>query len=331
MRPGLALVLGIWLSAPALAAALPEAEARVDTARVTLGDPVQLTLRLRHRPEEKPALPPPAKVLPGFFARLEEGAGPVAVNGVVEQVRRYELRLYSLGLHRIPPLPVTFIQASGDTLVRTTQPLEIEVVSVRRDGEDVELGDIRPPVEIPGGVPLWLAAMLAALLLAALAAAVYWLLQRRARRGEAAPVVAPTDYAAEFARIAAMGLAERGDFKRHYSLLSDNMRRYLEAALQVDAMERTTDEIGAALRRIELEDPARAEVENFLRAADLVKFARFSPGIESARRAPAAGASIVKAMEAEREAAAAAERLAETAASTDQSSGSMPSRVPSQS
>ncbi len=328
MKPGLALILVMWLSAPALAGSLPEVEARVDTAKATLGDPIRLTLRLRHRPQEKPVLPPVAKLLPGFSAILEAGGSEV-LDGGVDRIWRYELRLYSLGLHRVPPLPVSFIQTSGDTLVRTTQPLEIEVVSVRGEGEKVELGDIRPPVEIPGGVPLWLAGVLAALLLVALVAAIYWLVLRRGRSGKEEPAAAPTDYAAEFARIAAMGLVERGDFKRYYSLLSDNMRRFLEAVLQVEAMERTTDEIAAALGRIELEFPAINDVEKFLRAADLVKFARFSPGNENARRAPVAGVSIVKAIEAAREPSPTVETLAEVAASRDQADPSVPSQAPS--
>ena len=319
----------MWLNGPVLAAALPEVEARVDTARVTLGDPVQLTLRMRHRPLEKPALPPLAKVLPGYFSRLEAGSGSETVDGGVERVWRCELRFYSLGLHRIPPLPVTFIQASGDTLVRTTRPLEIEVVSLRREGEEVDLGDIRPPVEIPGGVPLWLAALLAALLLVALAAAVYLLLQRLSRKGEENPAVAPTDFAAEFSRIAAMGLVERGEFKRYYSLLSENMRRYLEAALQVEAMERTTDEIASALRRIQLEDRSRTDLENFLRAADMVKFARFSPGVERASRAPASGASIVRAIEAARQAGSVPQPDPDD--SVGPSAASVPTQAPSQS
>lgn len=329
MNPSLPLLLVMWLNGPVLAAVLPAVEARVDTARVTLGDPVELTLRLRLRSWEKPALPPVARVLPGFFSRLEAGGGSEAVDGGVERVWRYELRFYSLGLHRIPPLPVTFIQTTGDTLVRATQPLEIEVVSVRREGEEVELGDIRPPVGIPGGVPLWLAAMLAALLLVALAAAVYWLLQRPSRKGEEAPAVAPTDFAAEFSRIAAMGLVERGEFKRYYSLLSENMRRYLEAELQVEAMERTTDEIASALRRIDLEDGARTDLEEYLRAADMVKFARFSPEIASARRAPASGASIVRAVEAAMQAAAEPQAFPDD--SGEPPAASVPSRAPSQS
>ena len=324
----MALILVMWLSAPAPAATLPEVEARVDTAKATLGDPIRLTLRLRHRPQEKPVLPPVAKLLPGFFATLEAGGSEV-LDGGVDRVWRYELRLYSLGSHRVPPLPVSFIQTSGDTLLRTTQPLEIEVVSVRGEDEKVELGDIRPPVDISGGVPLWLAGALAALLLVALAAASYWLVRRRGRGGKEEPAAAPTDYAAEFARIAAMGLVERGDFKRYYSLLADNMRRFLEATLQVEAMERTTDEIAAALRRIELESPARNDVEKFLRAADLVKFARFSPAMENARQAPAAGASIVKTIEAAREPSPTVETPADVAASRDRSDASVPSQAPS--
>jgi len=296
-RRHLWLLTGIWFCGAIRAqAGLPEVEARVDTAAVTVGDPFQLTLRLRYRPDERPALPPVSAWLRGFAPRPGEQRGPASVDGEVEVVQRYELRLYEPGGRQIPPLAVDFIQSSGDTLVRTTDPIDIEVVSARTE-EDESLRDIKPPVAVPGGVPLWLAAVLALAAAALVGAAVYWFLRRRQKPEIPPPPPEPLDHAAEFIRIADMGLVERGDFKTYYSLLSETLRRFLEQRLDVEAMEQTTTEICAALVEISLDAEIARDIEAFLGFADLVKFARLLPEIERARRAPEAGIAVIRAVD----------------------------------
>ena len=283
-------------------AALPEVAAWLDTNRTTLGAPVHLALKLRYAAAQRPELPPADQLLAGFSAR-RVGEPKVETEGDIrEQILLYQLKAYELGQQQIPPLSITFVRASGDTLVRTAPALDFEVVSVRREGE-TELRDISPPVEIAGGIPLWLAAVLGVLLLLGIVVAVLWLLERR-KKPEVVEVAAPVDYAAEFVHIANMGLLERGEYKTYYSLLSDNLRRYLEEDLGVEAMEQTTAELRFALRQVEMGKTIAAEVEHFLDAADLVKFARFIPDLAQARGAPEAGMAIVRRVEAIRAAEA---------------------------
>lgn len=292
----------LWLGsslvlAESTRAELPEVVVQVDTARVTLGDPIQLTLRLRFRQEEQPWLPSlPSSWLQGFSVRPGGQEGPKEVDGGREVVQHLELRLYELGRRQIPPLAVAFVQASGDTLWRTSRPVEIEAVSVRTP-QDTALRDIKPPVEIPGGLPLWLAVLLASMALAGGGGLLYGIWRRRRRSEIPPPPPEPMDYAAEFVRIANLGLVEKGDFKTYYSLLADNLRQYLEQSLGVEAMERTTSELSASLVGIELDREIAGQIEDYLRFADLVKFARLLPQLDRARRAPEAGIAIVRAVD----------------------------------
>ena len=291
------LLIGIWLCGALPARAeLPVVEVVTDTATVTVGDPIRLTLRLRYRVEERPSLPDLSAWLQDFSVRPGDGQGPTEVEGSLEVVRRFELRLYELGRKQIPALAVDFIRASGDTLVRASQPLDVEVVSARTEEEE-GIRDIKPPVGIAGGIPLWLAVVVAVVVVALIVAVVFWLLRRRRKGEEELPPLEPVDHAAEFIRIAGMGLVERGDFKIYYSLLSDNLRRYLEQSLGIEAMEQTTGEIAASLERVDLESEIIREAEEYLGFADLVKFARFLPEIERARRAPEGGIAIVRAVD----------------------------------
>jgi len=280
---------------PALAE-LPAVEARVDTTTVRLGDPIQLTVQLRHSRERQPELPDWEEWLRDFSPRPGERSDLPEVDGVQETVHRFELRLFELGTRRIPPLEVDFIQAAGDTLVRASQPLDIEVVSARAE-DDRELREIKPPVVVPGGMPLWVVVLLVVVVLVLIGFTLFWALRRRGKGEEDEPLPEPIDHAAEFIRIAGMGLLDKGDFKRFYSLLADNLRRYLEQALEVEAMEQTTGEIAASLKRVELGDDLIREAEEYLGFADLVKFARLVPELDRARRAPEGGLAILRAID----------------------------------
>ena len=287
--------IAVFLGGPARAQ-LPTVEASIDTAQVTLGDPVELRFKLRYPPAYRPVpageLGLPTELQARPLAALKGPQGDAAS----EQVWRYELKSFALGTHVIPPLAVQFA-AAGDTLVRHSAALELEVGSVRREAEGQEPRDIEPPFEIPGGLPLWLAVALGTALLAAAVFGLLWYLDRRRQRPASLPPLPPVDYIAELGRIE----LEQADFKAYYSRLADLLRRFLEERLGVEALERTTGEIVRALRQTELEEAQVAAIGAFLDRADLVKFARFTPPLEEARSAPEAAVGLVRAVDAFKE------------------------------
>ena len=129
----------------------------------------------------------------------------------------------------------------------------------------------------------------------------YWVRRRRCAAAEGEPETEPVDYVAEFERIASLGLLERGEFKAYYSLSADNLRRYIEEAPVVEAMEKTTTEPDLALREKCVPDGEIRQVLGYLSTADLVKFARFHPELESAHRVPEVGLAILRVLEDHRE------------------------------
>jgi len=86
----------------------------------------------------------------------------------------------------------------------------------------------------------------------------------------------PPDFVAltELERIEGMGLPARGEFKQFYTLVTDAVRRYLEARFGVEALDRTTHELLGDLARRGLEVDGLAAL---LDEADLVKFAKYRP------------------------------------------------------
>ena len=280
------LLVGLGLIAPRLgAAAPPSATAHLDTLQVGLGQPLGLEVRLRYQDGEQPLLPVLEGILP------DASFTPFTLDQT-QKVGRCTLRVYTLGPQQLPPLKVGFV-AGGDTLWAATPAVDFEIVSSRQAGEE-GLRDIRPPVAVPGGVPLWVVIVFGVVVLAGLFALFYWWRMRQVQPYEpAAPP--PVDYRRELSRISAMGLPEKGEFKHFYSLISELLRRYIEEKIGVDAMEQTTAELSQALHRNKIGRQIAAAAEELLGEADLVKFARFTPDLERALQAPQKALEIVDA------------------------------------
>ena len=296
MRVGGILAALFFLFTQGLYAQGPSVVAFFDTTTVRIGDPFRLNLTLNYDPSMRPDMPDLSQLLQNFNPRCAPWSEQSLANGV-QMTQPCQLRLFELGPRTVPAIEVVFVTAEGDTLARASQAVDIEVVSARREGED-QIRDIKPPRIVYGGIPLWIAVVLGVMVLALIGLLVYWLWRRRRQASTPAAVVEqPTDYAAEFGRIAGMDLLERGEFKTYYSLLSENLRRFLEDGLEIEAMEQTTSELSVALRAVQIESRLSQRIIEYLGTSDLVKFARFHPDIDMARRAPDAGLTLLQHVE----------------------------------
>jgi hypothetical protein len=147
------------------------------------------------------------------------------------------------------------------------------------------LRDIKGLVPLPS--PWWWVAAL--LVMAAGAAVAAWYLWRR-REMEAVPLgPPPTPYeiaVQELQQLLADQLMERGELDAFYTRLSDIVRRYLEGRFHLRAPERTTEEfLYEVARDNSLIQEHKDLLGRFLQECDLVKFARFRPGLEDMKRA----------------------------------------------
>lgn len=70
--------------------------------------------------------------------------------------------------------------------------------------------------------------------------------------------------------------------KIYYSELTDTVRSYLENRFDINAMEQTTREIIVGLKHVNISEEDKLYLRKILRDADMVKFAKFSPGDEDA-------------------------------------------------
>lgn len=118
----------------------------------------------------------------------------------------------------------------------------------------------------------------------------------RVRRPEiAAPPLPPGELARqELAEIQALRLPSKGEFKRYYTLISETVRKFLGAEFGFPVIERTTEEVLQDIQQRDVPEPVKAQTGQFLREADLVKFAKYLPLLEEADAAMTQAMTIVE-------------------------------------
>lgn len=181
----------------------------------------------------------------------------------------------------VPANAFDFVAASGDTFRVWSDEIRVPIKRIAAQATD--LRPLKEQWKAPPNYWMWAAVGVAALALAAFV--VWWIRRRRRHQGDVAPEVRlPPEVVAlaELERIAGLGLVARGEYKSHYTLVVDALRRYLERRYGIEAMDSTTFEIQESLAR------RRVKVDGLgalLDEADLVKFAKFLPTTESASAA----------------------------------------------
>ncbi|OPX25459.1 MAG: hypothetical protein B1H02_01410 [Candidatus Latescibacteria bacterium 4484_107] len=276
-------------------------EVRIDSAQVTVGDPVHYSLWVRRRGDVRIREPEMQDRFGGLELRdWRRLADRTLEDGRVESGFQYDLVAWKPGDYEIEPATIQFVAADGDTGSVCSDSVRVTVESVRigdaspREAEDIQ--DIKGPLTIRGRVP-WMLILVVGLILAAVAIGVFLYLRRKRRPvAQAAVEVAPKpfDALAELDRIAAMGLLKQGRYKQYYVLISEALRRAIEQGYGVEALERTTYELCADMRNDGIGDEVVRRIEDFLSECDLVKFAKYIPEFETMENAVERAKEIVR-------------------------------------
>lgn len=252
------------------------------TGAFTVGDPVELTLRVTHPAGTQVILPRLEQTWGDFEVREQQPAQTTANgDGTLTTEQTIVATLFAPGDFTTPQLALTVSDAAGQLSQAVAAPAALSIASVLAEG-DSELRDIKPQaaLEIPAAIPY--PALLAGVGAVALALLGFVLWRRWASRK---PVDNRTpDQVAydELARIGALQLPAAGRFSEHYALTADCVRNYLERQFGIAACDRTTLEITAALRTATIAPAQAQSLVTMLAECDLVKFARLAPGSAAA-------------------------------------------------
>lgn len=197
--------------------------------------------------------------------------------------------------------PVILVQVAAPDEEPQTFRVSLPLPSVRSvlpaDTAGVEPRGAKDILASEDVLPGWL--LLALVLLLLLAAAAVWRWAAFGRTPHPAePPLRPREKAlAELERARSLGLVEAGDWKGFFSLVSGALRNYLVAVSPRLGADLTTGEITNAVQQEPVEPDAVAALEQVLRAADLVKFARYSPSELEAEATWSAAREVIERIE----------------------------------
>ncbi len=264
----------------------PAVRALLDSGTVRIGEQVVLDLEVFYRtgaPEV--AWPTIGDTLTRQVEVVRDsgvdtaGADPADPTLLVQR-RHLTLTAWDSGYWAIPPFR---FRIGADTLETAPLLLEVRTVAVDTTQAFRDIKDIyetRPSLLdwLEEHWP-WLVGLWAAFGLIGGGAALVQRLRRKRVQDEAPPPPLPLHEAmlARLDQLERQRLWQQGEVKAHHIALTDILRGYVEARLEVPAMERTTDELVQALRVTALPAAQREQLASLLHLADLVKFAKLNP------------------------------------------------------
>ncbi len=266
----------------------PTVTARADLALAHVGDPIHVEVVAIAKSAVPVNLPSTLDL--GVFSLLDRKESEQNLgDGRTRRLFTLTLAAYEPGPEVLPAIEVTYLGPRGDVRTVHTSPLPIKIGSLIANEPEPALKDAAPPVPVlvKNLWPAYLAGGLGAAGLGALVT-MFFVRRWRARRADrpGPPPRPPHEVALEkLDRLGMYGFLENADNRPFYFAVSEVIREYLGARYGFDSLELTTDELVEELRRRSSRELVLGEVEGWLAACDLVKFAKISPSAAESRGA----------------------------------------------
>ncbi|WP_263785564.1 hypothetical protein [Salinibacter grassmerensis] len=282
--PQLLLLLSLLCACARSVGAQPEprVEVRVSADSVKVGERFTLTLAAT-RAADRDVTFPSVDAGPAVFGDLHPVRRQAVRTRRSSSARRvdsvaYEVTTFALNSARVPVLPVRLV-SGGDTTVVGSPPRTVPVVSVV--GPDAKA--LRTPAALAHFPrPAWVWGLLGLFTAAVLGGGAYgwwrWRTQDATGTDDPEPERAYEAASAQLRRLERRHPSGHEAAKAFYVDLTEALRVYLVRRVGVPALEQTTAEVVAALRRRpEVQEETIQRLQAVLEQADLVKFADAQP------------------------------------------------------
>lgn len=252
-------------------------ECTVDKETIHVGDPVELivtayfptngTLELPEIGREKEIL-----LLKRDWENLPRE------DGLAQSESRYSITSFQLGEHVVTTNMISC--RVGEETFQTNFPHITLFVESSLTNAATTLADIKPIHKLPGRFPRWVGLVLLVAIAAYLIGLLTSKLAKKQVTAKPAPPPIPPHIIAEKALkvLKEKGLLEQDECNPFYTELSVILRTYLDGRFKLNATDETTEEIVDELSRSpELDGVQRNILQEFMRQADMVKFAKGHP------------------------------------------------------
>jgi len=273
---------------------------RAERGEFSIADTLRLTCTVEAEQDVEVELPEFGESLGGFLIKDYRLHGPeVTAENRNRWRQEYELEVYVSGEYKIPPLTVKFLDRRKEFIARKeeaedepewnelhTEEITVKATSIVEDSEELTtVKDIMGPVSLPRESFLRRYGLFVGIMGggAVVAGAVAFFLMRKRR---AAKEMLPAHVIAfrMLEWLIAQDLVGQGRMEEFYVHLCNIVRKYIEMRFGIHAPEETTEEFLAQLSSLGSDNAGsllmehRALLKDFLEHADLVKFARHTPG-----------------------------------------------------
>jgi len=258
--------------------AQPNISVSVEPGEITVGDPIELTIRVRLEGYKQVVLPSADKLSPFEVLKID-----TLKDSKKEIAIKYTITHFEAGEQELKDIPIIFLKDAGvDSAV--IQAGAIYVQTVLQDADSTaQIKDIHPPVKME-----WLLADILPFLWIALgiiAAGVLGYYVRRRWFGggkliEELMIPAPPPYDTAIRNLEELRIKrlwQQGYLVEFYSELTEIIKHYIGGRYEFDAPEMTTDELMHRQNIWSSSEETLSYVHQIVTCADLVKFASYTP------------------------------------------------------
>lgn len=250
------------------------------TNGITIGDPVEVTLSVRHPVNTQVQAPEPTDADALTVRRRESSTTPEEDQTLRTDIR-YGLTSFSVGAHVLSTQAIQIVNAEGVTTSTYPYPSDALTVQSAMAAETEDWHSDKPLLDWPSRWPHWVPVALLMLSLTVLIALIVSHFLRKPRTILHAPPPPPPHVTALNAlkALREKQYIERAEIEPFFVELSLIVRHYIEDRFRLRAPEQTTEEfIRVAADARVLSHPHQTLIHAFLEQSDLVKFARHRPG-----------------------------------------------------